>query len=127
MRRILVERARQKRRLKQGGDRQRVEIDGNDPAQEQPAEILLALDEALTRLAQEDPVKAELVKLRYFAGLTIPETAKALDISKATADRYWSYELRAATVPPQPLDLKSPLVCGRMLRQRRTTVASRHE
>jgi RNA polymerase sigma factor (TIGR02999 family) len=91
MRRILVERARKKRRLKRGGSHQRVELDGNDPAGEQPPEILLALDEALGKFAREDPVKAELVKLRYFAGLTIPEAAKALDISKATADRYWSY------------------------------------
>jgi RNA polymerase sigma factor (TIGR02999 family) len=91
MRRILVERARQRRRLKRGGAFQRVEIDGNEPVQEDSPEILLALDEALTKLAHEDPVKAELVKLRYFAGLTIPEAAKALNISKATADRYWSY------------------------------------
>lgn len=91
MRRILVERARRKRRLKHGGNHRRVEIEGNDPTSEQPPEILLAVDEALSKLAREDPVKAELVKLRYFAGMTIPEAAKALDISKATADRYWSY------------------------------------
>lgn len=91
MRRILVERARRKRRLRHGGNHRRVEIDGNDPAEEQSSEMLLALDEALTKFAQEDSVKAELVKLRYFAGLTIPEAAQALDISKATADRYWSY------------------------------------
>jgi len=91
MRRILVERARRKKRLRRGGSHQRVELDGNDPTSEQPPEILLALDEALGKFAREDPVKAELVKLRYFAGLTIPEAAKALDISKATADRYWSY------------------------------------
>ena len=91
MRRILVERARRRRCLKRGGALRRIEIDGNDPAKEDPPEVLLSLDEALTKLAQEDPVKAELVKLRYFGGLTMPEAAKALDMSKATADRYWSY------------------------------------
>jgi DNA-directed RNA polymerase specialized sigma24 family protein len=68
-----------------------VDIEEDALADEAPPEILLALDEALDRFAREDPVKAELVKLRYFAGLTIPEAAKALNISKATADRYWSY------------------------------------
>ena len=91
MRRILVERARKKQRIKRGGAHQRVDIEEDALAEEQPPEILLALDEALDRFAREDPAKAELVKLRYFAGLTIPEAAKALNISKATADRYWSY------------------------------------
>lgn len=91
MRRILVERARRQQRLKRGGSRRRVAIEGNDPVQEERPAILLALDEALTKLAREAPVKAELVKLRYFAGLTIPEAARSLDISKATAERYWSY------------------------------------
>ncbi len=91
MRRILVERARARLRLKRGGNLQRVDMEGNDPLQEEPPENLLALDETLTRFAQEDPVKAELVKLRYFAGLTISEAAQALGISKATAERYWSY------------------------------------
>ncbi len=91
MRRILVERARRKQRIKRGGAHQRVDIEEDALAEEQPPEILLALDEALDRFAREDPAKAELVKLRYFAGLTIPEAAKALNISKATADRYWSY------------------------------------
>ena len=58
---------------------------------EQPADDLLALDEALTQLAEEDPVKAQLVKLRYFAGLSVEQTAEALGISRATADRYWAY------------------------------------
>ncbi len=91
MRRILVERARKKHRIKRGGAHQRVDIEEDALAEEQSPEILLALDEALDRFAREDPAKAELVKLRYFAGLTIPEAAKALNISKATADRYWSY------------------------------------
>ena len=91
MRRILVERARRKQRIKRGGAHQRVDIKEDTLAEEQTPEILLALDEALDRFAREDPAKAELVKLRYFAGLTLPEAAKALNISKATADRYWSY------------------------------------
>jgi RNA polymerase sigma factor (TIGR02999 family) len=91
MRRILVERARARLRLKRGGNLRRVAMEGSDLAQEEPPETLLTLDEALTRFAQEDPAKAELVKLRYFAGLTIPQTAEALGISKATAERYWSY------------------------------------
>ncbi|HLJ11038.1 MAG TPA: ECF-type sigma factor, partial [Planctomycetaceae bacterium] len=56
-----------------------------------PDDALLALDEALSRLEKEDPVKAELVKLRFFAGLTVEQAAAALDISRATADRYWSF------------------------------------
>jgi len=91
MRRILVERARARHRLKRGGNLRRVDMEGDNLAQEEPPETLLTLDEALTRFAQEDPTKAELVKLRYFAGLTIPQTAEALGISKATAERYWSY------------------------------------
>ncbi len=91
MRRILVERARARLRLKRGGNLQRVAMEGDDLPKGEPPETLLALDEALARFAEEDPVKAELVKLRYFAGLTIPQTAEALGISKATAERYWSY------------------------------------
>jgi len=91
MRRILVERARKKQRIKRGGAHQRVDIQDDALANEEQPEILLTLDEALDRLAREDPTKAELVKLRYFAGLTIPQAAKVLNISKATADRYWSY------------------------------------
>jgi RNA polymerase sigma factor (TIGR02999 family) len=91
MRRILVERAHKKQRIKRGGAHQRVYIEEDALADEEQPEILLVLDEALDRFAREDPVRAELVKLRYFAGLTLPEAAKALNISKATADRYWSY------------------------------------
>jgi RNA polymerase sigma factor (TIGR02999 family) len=91
MRRILIENARRKQRLKQGGGRQRLGLDGADIAVEGPPTDILALDEALAKLAEEDPVKADLVKLRYFAGLTIEQTARILDISRATADRYWSY------------------------------------
>jgi RNA polymerase sigma factor (TIGR02999 family) len=88
MRRILVENARRKRRPKHGGDRQRIELDEALPGGA-PRDDLLALDEALTRLAAHEPVKAELVKLRYFAGLSLEEAAACLDISPATAKRYW--------------------------------------
>jgi RNA polymerase sigma factor (TIGR02999 family) len=91
MRRILVEKARQRGRLKRGGDRQRLDLDAIQlPVHEVPDD-LLALDEALTELAREHPEKAELVKLRYFAGLTVNEAARALGIGSSTADRYWTY------------------------------------
>jgi RNA polymerase sigma factor (TIGR02999 family) len=91
MRRILVESARKKARLKHGGDRERVELE--DLAGEEPLGTLdlLALDQALAKLAQEDASKAELVKLRFFAGLTLDQVARTLGISPATADRHWAY------------------------------------
>ena len=91
MRRILVEEARRKKRLKHGGDRLRVDLDAVDFLAEGPSEDLEALDEALTKLAAEDPNKAELVKLRFFAGLTMTEIARVLKISLATAERHWTY------------------------------------
>jgi RNA polymerase sigma factor (TIGR02999 family) len=91
MRRILVENARRKQRLKYGGDRQRVDIDDAQLAIEEPSEDIIVLDEALAKLAQEDPEVAELVKLRYFAGLAIEQAAEALGVSSRTADRYWVY------------------------------------
>jgi RNA polymerase sigma factor (TIGR02999 family) len=91
MRRILVERARHKQTAKQGGRFVRRPIENLEVAVDSPSEDVLALDEALTKLAAEDPVKAELVKLRYFAGLSHQEAAQVLEISRATADRYWSY------------------------------------
>ena len=91
MRRILVENARRRRSLKRGGGLVRRELDDLQLAAPEPAEDLLALDDALNRLAGVDPVKAELVKLRYFAGMTIEEAADALGISSATAKRYWTY------------------------------------
>jgi RNA polymerase sigma factor (TIGR02999 family) len=91
MRRILIDNARRKQRLKRGGDQQRVALEDAQVAIEGPSEDIFALDEALTKLAIEDPVKADLVKLRYFAGLTIEQAAQMLGISRATADRYWSY------------------------------------
>jgi RNA polymerase sigma factor (TIGR02999 family) len=91
MRRILVESARRRRSLKRGGDCDRLDLDEAEIALPQPREDLLALDEALDRLAALDPVKAELVKLRYFAGCTIAEAARLLNISTTTADRHWAY------------------------------------
>jgi RNA polymerase sigma factor (TIGR02999 family) len=91
MRRILIDRARRKQRIKNGGQCERVPFSDVELATEAPAEELLALDEALDRFAAVDPVKAELVKLRYFAGLDEEEAAAALGISRATASRYWTY------------------------------------
>ena len=91
MRHILIDKARHKQRIKRGGARQRVELDNAEVAIEGCSTDLIALDEALSKLADENPVKAELVKLRYFAGLTIEQAAEMLEISRATADRYWSY------------------------------------
>jgi RNA polymerase sigma factor (TIGR02999 family) len=91
MRRILVENARRKRGPRRGGGRQRVSLDGAVAYSPEPAEDLLTLNEALDQLAREDPRKAELVKLRYFTGLSVQEAAEVLGISRATADRYWAY------------------------------------
>jgi len=91
MRRILVENARRRRSFKRGGGHVRHDLDDLQLAAPEPVEDLLALDEALNRLAAVDPVKAELVKLRYFAGMTIEEAAGALGISSPTAKRYWTY------------------------------------
>jgi RNA polymerase sigma factor (TIGR02999 family) len=91
MRRILVEQARRKSTLRAGGGRERIDLEDVVPAIEGPGNEILALDEALSRLAERDPVRAELVKLRFFAGLTMPEAAAALGISLATAERYWTF------------------------------------
>jgi RNA polymerase sigma factor (TIGR02999 family) len=91
MRRILIEAARRKACPKHGGDRARVDLDEGAWVVDPPADNLLALDEALSRLSVEEPIKAELVKLRYFGGLTIPQAAEWLGISVATAERYWTY------------------------------------
>jgi RNA polymerase sigma factor (TIGR02999 family) len=91
MRRILVENARRKKALRRGGDRQRLDLDLAEPAAPAISEDLLALDEALEKLAQKDPTKAELVKLHYFAGLTMEQTAAMLGTSVATAHRWWNY------------------------------------
>ena len=93
MRRILVERARRKRSAKHGGRLQRVNLDEVDVAEpdDRMADDLILLDEALAKFAEKNELKADLVKLRYFAGLTIEETARALNISHATAERHWDY------------------------------------
>jgi len=91
MRRILVENARQKRAEKHGGRFERRDFDDLDIASPTPSEDLLALDEALARLEAEDPVKAQLVKLRYFAGLSEEDSASVLGISRATVQRHWRY------------------------------------
>jgi RNA polymerase sigma factor (TIGR02999 family) len=89
MRRILIDSARRKKALKHGGDRVRQPLD--DAIAPEKCDELLALDEALCKLAARDPEKARLVELRYFAGLTGEEAAKVLGISPATADRHWAY------------------------------------
>jgi RNA polymerase sigma factor (TIGR02999 family) len=91
MRRILVEQARRRNRLRHGGGRKRVEMNEPEAAPPPPIDDLLALDEALGRLAREEPEAVEVVKLRYFAGLTIEEAADALDISVRTANRHWAF------------------------------------
>jgi RNA polymerase sigma factor (TIGR02999 family) len=91
MRRILVESARRKKRVKHGGDLRRVEFDEVDVPVRPPPEDILALDEALTRLAAEDPQSARIVELHFFAGLSIEDAADALGVSRATAYRQWSY------------------------------------
>ena len=92
MRRILIERARQKRSLKHGGQHQRVELDGVEPTVLPMAcDDLLGLDEALQGLERKDPRKAELVKLRFFAGLTTAQAAQALGVSVSTAENDWTY------------------------------------
>jgi RNA polymerase sigma factor (TIGR02999 family) len=91
MRHILVDRARRKRSRKRGGDRVRVELDEANFAAAEDAGEVLAVDEALAGLAVADAQAAELVKLRYFAGLSIPEAAEALNLSSRSADRLWAY------------------------------------
>jgi RNA polymerase sigma factor (TIGR02999 family) len=91
MRRILINRARNKGRLKRGGGRRRLDLEGlSDPA-DAPADDLLDLDDALDRLAAAYPQCAELVKLRFFAGLTLDEAAAALGLARRTADRQWAF------------------------------------
>src|SRR5262245_43300884 len=91
MRRILVESARKKKRQRHGGGRRRVDLQEAVSLADSPDDDLLALDEALTRLAAREPAKAELVKLRYFAGLSIDEAADLMHISRSTAKRYWAF------------------------------------
>jgi RNA polymerase sigma factor (TIGR02999 family) len=90
MRRILVDNARRKQTVRHGGERRRVPLRDDHRISESPDD-LLALDDVLTCFAAEEPAKAELVKLRFFAGLSIPEAAAALGISVASAERWWAY------------------------------------
>ncbi|HBE68873.1 MAG TPA: RNA polymerase subunit sigma [Planctomycetaceae bacterium] len=91
MRRILVDRARRRLARKHGGEMRRVSLEVDLVGQNDSSQTLLNLDEALDRFAAEDPQKAELVKLRYFAGMSESEAADVLEISRATASRHWSY------------------------------------
>ena len=91
MRRILVENARRRARVKHGGDRDRQDLASSQIVAPEVSEDLLALDEALEKLAHHDPQSAELVKLRYFAGLTIPQAAEILEVSPRKADFMWSF------------------------------------
>jgi RNA polymerase sigma factor (TIGR02999 family) len=109
MRRILVERARRKRRLRHGGGRVRLDLDQVEALEQAPSEQLLELDEALDQLAAEEPSVADVVKLRYFAGLTLEEAAQALQLSLRTVNRHWAYakawlfaHLRSADGPDVP-------------------------
>jgi RNA polymerase sigma factor (TIGR02999 family) len=91
MRHILVDRARRKRRPKHGGGRQRVELDDGMPAPPAAEHDLLALDHALTLLTAADPEAAQVVQLRYFAGLSVEQAAQSLGMSRATAYRHWTF------------------------------------
>jgi len=91
MRRILVDHARAKGSAKRGGTLKRIDIDAVDVATKATPDQLLAIDDALAKLAREDPSAARLVELRYFAGLTVDEAGKALGMSTATAYRHWNY------------------------------------
>ena len=91
MRRILIDRARRRQAVRRGGQAQRVETDALEIAAPAADDELLALDEALGHLAERDPQKAELVKLRYYVGLTLAEAAEVLGVSEPTAKRHWAY------------------------------------
>ncbi len=91
MRRILIDRARAKGAVKRGGGRARVSLVADQLKLDAVPQEILDLDEALGRLAEEDPAKADLVKLRFFAGLSLPQAATVLGISSTTADRHWAY------------------------------------
>ena len=106
MRRILVEQARSKQRLKHGVEWKRVDLDSGCSVTDPALVDLVALDDVLSALTAQEPVKADLVKLRFFAGLTMPEAAAALGISLATAERYWTFArswlYAELTDPPRP-------------------------
>jgi RNA polymerase sigma factor (TIGR02999 family) len=105
MRRILIDSARRKQQIKHGGQRRRVDLDSACALTDPPTLDLLALDEAISKLEAIEPDKAELIKLRFFSGLTMPEAAAALGISLATAERYWKFAkswlyAKLAQIPP---------------------------
>ena len=109
MRRILIDNARRKRRRKRGEGRAKVDLEGLEVAAPERRDELLALDEALTQLTATDPQAAELVKLRYFAGFTIPQAAEVLGIAPRTADFLWAYarswllrKIEGESSPPPP-------------------------
>jgi RNA polymerase sigma factor (TIGR02999 family) len=109
MRRILVENARRKRRLKHGGGRQRQEVHSDIVAAPEPDEAILAVDAALAKLAERDALKARLIELRYFAGLTGDQAAEILGISPSSADRHWVFArawLRREIAAGQPAEEK---------------------
>ncbi len=91
MRKILIEQARRKHRIKHGGDRRRVDLNSAIATATMSLDDLLSVDEALDRLTLHAPEKAELVKLRFYAGMSLPEAARAIGVSLATAERYWTY------------------------------------
>ena len=91
MRRILIERARRKHRLKHGGGRRKLTLDSIQLALDTPAEELIEIDEAISALAEQYPEETQLVKLRYFGGLSMADSAQALGISRRTADRRWAF------------------------------------
>jgi RNA polymerase sigma factor (TIGR02999 family) len=91
MRRILVEKARKKRRVRHGGEFQRVDLDDGAVIVKSPDEHFLAIDEALERLERISAPRAKIVKLRYFAGLTVPQAANAMGVSITSAERYWRF------------------------------------
>jgi RNA polymerase sigma factor (TIGR02999 family) len=109
MRRILIDKARRKRAVRHGGDQQRVDLESVEVVATGNDEELLAVNEALDKLAAQNQVEAELVKLRYFVGMTIDEAAEVLGISARTADNYWSHArawlfraIKAAQTPAFP-------------------------
>jgi RNA polymerase sigma factor (TIGR02999 family) len=107
MRRILVEQARRKGRQRHGGCAQRMDLDENQWITTTTPDQLLAIDEALSKLAQEDPTAAEVVKLRYFAAMSVEEAAESLGIHRATAHRHWAYArawIRADVRSGEPSD-----------------------
>jgi len=93
MRRILIDNARRKKSIKYGGDRRRIDLDKDALKYDDDSSVddLIALDEALGRLSENDKIKTEVVKLRYFAGISVEQTAEILGISQTTVKRYWAY------------------------------------